>query len=178
MPSAEGESLLCPRCGRKHPPEARLCERCRMPLVVAGAAEQPAADVAHEEARKIQPRYARGELVRVAVGRNLAEAELIKGVLLEQGIPSMLRRTGGFDVPDFLAAGPRDVLVPESGSEAARELLSDIDEDERAAGEPAPDDDRDRLPIGRPWELRLAAALLAALLAFGALAGALFLLVD
>ena len=26
-------------------------------------------------------------------------------------------------VPDFLAAGPRDVLVPESGAEAAREVL-------------------------------------------------------
>jgi Putative prokaryotic signal transducing protein len=62
--------------------------------------------------------------VRVAGGRNQAEAELIQGLLLEEGIPSMLRRTAGFDVPDFLAAGPRDVLVPESGSEAARELLS------------------------------------------------------
>jgi hypothetical protein len=27
-------------------------------------------------------------------------------------------------VPDFLAAGPRDVLVPESGAEAAREALA------------------------------------------------------
>jgi hypothetical protein len=38
-------------------------------------------------------------------------------------VPSILRRTRGFDVPDFLAAGPRDVLVPESGVEIARELL-------------------------------------------------------
>ena len=36
----------------------------------------------------------------------------------------MLRRTAGFDVPDFLAAGPRDVLVPQSGAEAAREALA------------------------------------------------------
>jgi hypothetical protein len=27
-------------------------------------------------------------------------------------------------VPDMLAAGPRDVLVPESGAEAAREALA------------------------------------------------------
>ena len=27
-------------------------------------------------------------------------------------------------MPDFLAAGPRDVLVPESGAEAAREALA------------------------------------------------------
>jgi hypothetical protein len=39
----------------------------------------------------------------------------------------MLRRTAGFDVPDFLAAGPRDVLVPEAGAEAARELLQSAD---------------------------------------------------
>jgi hypothetical protein len=28
-------------------------------------------------------------------------------------------------VPDFLAAGPRDILVPSSGAEAAREMLGD-----------------------------------------------------
>jgi hypothetical protein len=96
-----------------------------MPLVRAGSAplEEPLSE-AHGRARKIDPRYTEGELVRVAGGRNQAEAELIQGLLLEEGIPSMLRRTAGFDVPDFLAAGPRDVLVPESGSDAARELLS------------------------------------------------------
>jgi hypothetical protein len=35
----------------------------------------------------------------------------------------MLRRSAGFDVPDMLAAGPRDVLVPRSGAEVAREVL-------------------------------------------------------
>ena len=34
-----------------------------------------------------------------------------------------LRRSAGFDVPDFLAAGPRDVMVPQSGVQAAREIL-------------------------------------------------------
>jgi hypothetical protein len=77
--------------------------------------------------------------VRVAGGRNQAEAELIQGLLLEEGIPSMLRRTAGFDVPDFLAAGPRDVLVPEAGSEAARELLhqADLAPPEARAGSPS-----------------------------------------
>ena len=63
------------------------------------------------------------ELVRVAFARNLAEAEFIQSLLLEEGIPSMLRRSAGFDVPDFLAAGPRDVLVRESASLSAREVL-------------------------------------------------------
>jgi hypothetical protein len=88
--------------------------------------DQPLSE-AHGRARKIDPRYAEGPLIRVAGGRNQAEAELIQGMLLEEGIPSMLRRTAGFDVPDFLAAGPRDVLVPEAGSQAARELLHQAD---------------------------------------------------
>jgi hypothetical protein len=98
-----------------------------MPLVFDAAEETEPSSEAHGRARKIRPRYAKGDPVRVTGARNLAEAELIQNLLLEDGIPSILRRTRGFDVPDFLAAGPRDVLVPTSGYEAARELLSDAD---------------------------------------------------
>jgi hypothetical protein len=77
----------------------------------------------HERARKIKPQLAEGKLVRVAGARNQAEGEFIQGLLLEEGVPSMLRRSAGFDVPDFLAAGPRDVLVPESGVSVARDVL-------------------------------------------------------
>ena len=84
--------------------------------------EKPLSD-AHARARKIDPAYTEGELVRVAGGRHQAEAELIQGILLEEGVPSILRRSAGFDVPDFLAAGPRDVLVPESGAATAHALL-------------------------------------------------------
>jgi hypothetical protein len=95
-----------------------------MPLVYVGGEpiETPLSE-AHGRARKIDPAYTEGELVRVAGGRNQAEAELIQGLLLEEGVPSILRRTAGFDVPDFLAAGPRDVLVPEAGAGPAREVL-------------------------------------------------------
>ena len=115
---------VCPRCGREHGPEERFCSDCGMPLVVEGSEpiETPLSE-AHARARKIDPRYTEGNLVRVAGGRNQAEAELIQGLLLEEGVPSVHRRTAGFDVPDFLAGGPRDVLVPESGVEAAREVL-------------------------------------------------------
>jgi hypothetical protein len=65
----------------------------------------------------------RVQLVKVAYARNLAEAELIQGLLRQEHIPSMLKRNGGFDVPDFLAAGPRDVLVHNADVERARELL-------------------------------------------------------
>jgi hypothetical protein len=95
-----------------------------MPLVhVGGGVVEVPESEAHERARKIKPEYTEGELVRVAGGRNQAEAELIQGLLIEEGVPSILRRTRGFDVPDFLAAGPRDVLVPGSAAEAAREVL-------------------------------------------------------
>lgn len=66
----------------------------------------------------------RMRLVKVAYASNLAEAEMIQGLLRQQGVPSMLQRNGGFDVPDFLAAGARDVLVPESRAQHARELLA------------------------------------------------------
>jgi hypothetical protein len=98
-----------------------------MPLVLSSAAargERPApVSERHQRARKIKPQLAEGELVRVAGARNQAEGEFIQGLLLEEGVPSMLRRTAGFDVPDFLAAGPRDVLVPAAGVASAREIL-------------------------------------------------------
>jgi len=74
-------------------------------------------------ARKIKPQLAEGQLVKVAGARNQAEAEFIQGMLLEEGVPSLLRRSAGFDVPDFLAAGPRDILVPQAGVSTAREVL-------------------------------------------------------
>ena len=116
--------LVCPSCGLAHGGDESFCTRCGMPLTPPGAEplEEPLSE-AHGRARKINPVYTEGELVRVAGGRNQAEAELIQGLLLEEGVPSLLRRTAGFDVPDFLAAGPRDVLVPEAGVEAAREIL-------------------------------------------------------
>ena len=118
------EPLVCPSCASTHPLDERFCPDCGMPLVYAGATgvDQPVTE-AHERARKIKRQYAEGDLVRVAGARNQAEAEFIQGILLEEGVPSLLRRTRGFDVPDMLAAGPRDVMVPQSGAEAARDVL-------------------------------------------------------
>jgi hypothetical protein len=78
-----------------------------------------------------------GGLVRVAVARNLAEAEFIQALLGEEGIRSLLRRTAGFDVPDFLAAGPRDVMVSAAAALDAREVLLQaelISDDEPTSG--------------------------------------------
>ena len=85
-----------------------------MPLVYAGY-------------EGIKAEYTRGDLVRVAGGRNQAEAELIQNLLREEGIPSVVRRSAGFDVPDYLAGGPRDILVAESAARAAHDMLLDAD---------------------------------------------------
>ena len=110
-----------------------------MPLSPAeGEALDTPLNDAHARARKINPVYTEGRLVRVAGGRNQAEAELIQGLLLEEGVPSMLRRSAGFDVPDFLAAGPRDVLVPQAGLEAAQDVLLQTDLAPTEGTAPAP----------------------------------------
>ena len=114
--------LVCPSCGAEHGEDARFCSACGMPLVRAGAREARVNE-RQERARKIKPQYAQGALVRAVWARNQSEAELIEGMLLEEGIPSVMRRPPGFDVPDFMAAGPRELLVASSGLEAAREVL-------------------------------------------------------
>jgi Putative prokaryotic signal transducing protein len=143
-------SLTCPRCALEHDDlDERFCRDCGMPLVYTGEREQGPITDAHEKARKVRPQFARGELVKVTGGRNQADAEFVQNILLEHGIPSILRRTRGFDVPDMLAAGPRDVMVPEAGYEEARKLLSQA---EMLMPEPEPGS----LPgIGSPARLAL-----------------------
>jgi Putative prokaryotic signal transducing protein len=64
------------------------------------------------------------KLVKVAFAQQQAEAEMIQGLLSAHGIPSMVKREPGFDVPDFLAAGPRQILVAEELLDQAREVLA------------------------------------------------------
>jgi len=158
MKSLSPQPLVCPSCASTHALDERFCPQCRMPLVYGGVTgvDTPVTD-RHERARKIKPQYAEGDLVRVAGGRNQPEAELIQGLLLEEGIPSVLRRARGFDVPDYLAAGPRDVMVAESGVRPARDVLLEAElVDDREPFSPAPG--------------RLAAGLLAAVALVGLLA--------
>jgi hypothetical protein len=87
---------------------------------------------------RVNPEYAQGELVSVATAMNQAEAEFIQNLLLEEGVPSLVQRTGGADIPDFLAAGPRVIRVPASGESAAREILLQTDESEPEQAQPNP----------------------------------------
>jgi hypothetical protein len=120
----EAERLVCVGCGASYPPTDRFCRTCGLPLShqsEPGEGEQ--VSERQRVARKVKPQLAEGMLVKVAGAHNQTEAEFIQGLLLEEGVPSVLRRAAGFDVPDFLAAGPRDVLVPQSGLATAREVL-------------------------------------------------------
>ena len=63
--------------------------------------------------------------VKVGSAPNETYALLMEGILRNDGIPVLIRRGAGFDIPDFLSAGPRDVLVPGTFAEEARQLLAD-----------------------------------------------------
>jgi hypothetical protein len=158
--------LVCPACGTGGGLSERFCPRCGSPFVYAPGMAGPRApreDEARARARKVHPPYAEGEPVRVATAQNQPEAELVQGLLLEAGVPSLVRRSSGFDVPDFLAMGPRDILVPRGGEETAREVLG------TQAGVASP---RPRRPARR-WVRALAlllAALVVALVATGVIA--------
>ena len=121
-------TLVCPRCTLRFPVDERFCPDCRLPLVLEATGEEPDFESdRHQRIRKVKPQLSEGELVKVAWARNESEGQFIQGLLLEEGVPSMLRRSAGFDVPDFLAAGPRDVMVPISGAQTAREVLLQSD---------------------------------------------------
>ena len=80
------------------------------------------------------------EFVFVALANNQSEAEFLENLLQAEGVPTLVRRAAGFDVPDFLAAGPREVLVPASLEGVARDVLlqSQPDDEDRQP------DDEDR----------------------------------
>ena len=174
MARAPEALLVCPGCGTLGEADERFCERCGLPLVhdVEAAAPAPPESAAVTErrrrARLIKPQLAEGPLVKVAWVRNQGEGEFLQGLLLEEGVPSLLRRSPGFDVPDMLFAGPRDVMVAASGVDIAREALLDarlIDPGEAA-----------RRAVVRPWPLLL--GLVGALAAVAAVIWAMSLVVG
>ena len=73
------------------------------------------------------------DLVKVAYANDEAEAELLQGLLRTADVGSVGRRAPGFDVPEFLAAGPREVLVAASDVPAARDVLREVDPGEARA---------------------------------------------
>lgn len=71
----------------------------------------------------------------MATALHQPEAEMLAAMLAELEIPAMVRRTT-FDVPDMLAGGPREVLVPADRAREARDLLDPGGGGAPAAGAP------------------------------------------
>jgi hypothetical protein len=90
------------------------------------------------------------DLVNVAYARDQMEAEFLQSLLSDADVGSVVRRAPGFDVPEFLAAGPRDVLVAAFDVPVARDVLRQGD-----PAEPAP-----RLRSGADRPSRVLAGLL------------------
>jgi len=69
-----------------------------------------------------------GVVVTVVPGET--EAEVVCGLLRSAGLECAYRDTEAIDSPieDFIASGPREVLVKEEDLEAARQLLQDADQ--------------------------------------------------
>ena len=71
------------------------------------------------------PRPPEPRWVRVAIAMHQPEAEMLASRLGELDIPVLVRRTT-MDVPDMLAGGPRELLVPADREIEARALLDPL----------------------------------------------------
>jgi hypothetical protein len=63
--------------------------------------------------------------VKVAAAPDESSTLLMEDLLKDADIPSLIQRAPGFDAPDFLSAGPRDLLVPASLLGEAKQVLED-----------------------------------------------------
>ena len=85
--------------------------------------------------RERPPRPEPVRWVKIAFARHQPEAEMLANLLAELEIPVLVRRTT-IDVPDMLAGGPRELLVPADRALEARALLDPMEPIEGEAGEP------------------------------------------
>ena len=68
--------------------------------------------------------------VAVYFAQNLPDGELQAARLRDADIPVMIRRSPHMDVPDMLAGGTRELLVPAEHELEARALLDPFDADD------------------------------------------------
>jgi hypothetical protein len=75
--------------------------------------------------------------VKVGFARHQPEAEMLAGLLAELDIPVLVRRAT-VDVPDMLAGGPRELLVPADRALEARALIDPMEPIEDGEGDSGP----------------------------------------
>ena len=118
-----------------HGADERFCEDCGLPLVRAGvraAAEVRARASAPARSARATPR-ARSCAPRGRATRRRRSSS--RACCSRRASRRSRAARAASTCPDFLAAGPRDILVPSSGLEAAREILGEPHGDR--AGAPA-----------------------------------------
>lgn len=84
-----------------------------------------------------EPKPPATEWVRVAIAMHQPEAEMLASLLGQLEIPVLVRRTM-MDVPDMLAGGPRELLVPADRALEARALLDPMEGPGEEADEAPP----------------------------------------
>ncbi|HEY1774978.1 MAG TPA: DUF2007 domain-containing protein [Solirubrobacteraceae bacterium] len=115
----EDDPLLCLACGRTHAGSERFCAECGTPLVHEYGEEHVPSE-RQRVARKIKPQYTNGPLVELLRAGNQPQAEFIANLLLEEGIPCMIRNP----LAGYSLTGEHIIVVPESAVQAAREALA------------------------------------------------------
>jgi hypothetical protein len=81
--------------------------------------------------RERAPRPPEPQWVKVAFARHQPEAEMLASLLGQLDIPVLVRRAT-IDVPDMLAGGPRELLVPADRALEARALLDPLESEPEA----------------------------------------------
>ncbi|MFY9264254.1 MAG: DUF2007 domain-containing protein [Solirubrobacterales bacterium] len=114
------DSDTCPFCGCEFAIGATACPACDLPFLPA---EEPARIGSVAVGVALKPEFAVGSLRRVTIAANQAEAEMVEQMLRSQGIPCVVRSAARPNLPDYISPGRRDILVPEGGLAAARDLL-------------------------------------------------------
>jgi hypothetical protein len=64
------------------------------------------------------------ELVRLTGANGQPEAEMMQQLLQQEGIDVLVQRAPGFDLPQYLAGGPRELYVRREQLEAARAIVA------------------------------------------------------
>jgi hypothetical protein len=85
------------------------------------------------------------DLVKVAYAHDEIQAEFLQGLLREADVVSVVRRAPGFDVPEFVAGGPRHLLVAASDVPVAHDVLREVDPGQPALASRSGADRRSRV---------------------------------
>jgi hypothetical protein len=67
------------------------------------------------------------EPVKVAFANNVTESDLIRGILKDEGIPSITRKPNGTFLTDLFGIGAREILVPAAAEADAIRILADYE---------------------------------------------------